>query len=79
MNCWHCDRPSHGVCALCGRAVCREHAKTMPNFVAVYRARPAGKGDESAGALRALAVEDALFCGVCRPRQAPLDMPELDA
>lgn len=77
MNCWHCDRPSHGACAFCGRAVCKEHARTMPNFVAVYRGLP-GKGKDGPGALKAIAVEDALFCGVCRPREQPVDIPELD-
>ena len=77
MNCWHCDRPSHGTCAFCGRAVCKEHAQNMPNYVAVYRAA-ARKGKEEAGPLRAIAVEDALFCGVCRPREQPVDIPELD-
>jgi hypothetical protein len=49
----------------------------MPNFVAVYRGLP-GKGKDGPGALKAIAVEDALFCGVCRPREQPVDIPELD-
>lgn len=77
MNCWHCDRPAHGVCAFCGRGVCKDHARNMPNFVAIYRARPR-KQSEAIGPLMALAVEDVLFCGVCRPREQPLEMPELD-
>ncbi len=28
--------------------------------------------------LRALVVEDALHCGVCRPRAEPVDLPELE-
>jgi hypothetical protein len=28
--------------------------------------------------LRALVVEDALHCGVCRPRGEPVDLPELE-
>ena len=31
-----------------------------------------------ASVTRALVVEDALFCGACRPRPDPLDLPELD-
>ena len=27
---------------------------------------------------KALVVEDAVFCGACTPRPAPLDLPELD-
>jgi hypothetical protein len=30
------------------------------------------------GVSRALVVEDALFCGVCKPRPAPVELPELD-
>ncbi len=79
MNCWHCDRPAHGACALCGRGICKEHAKTTPNFVAVYRAKPRKGREKDPGPLRVLAVEEALWCGVCKPREEPLEMPELDA
>jgi hypothetical protein len=51
----------------------------MPNFVAIYRARPRKGRESEPGPLRAVAVEGALFCGECRPREEPLDMPELDA
>jgi hypothetical protein len=27
---------------------------------------------------RSLVVEDALFCGVCKPRPEPVELPELD-
>ena len=50
----------------------------MPNFVAVYRAKPR-KGGDAPGPLRAISVEDVLFCGVCRPREQPLEIPELDS
>jgi hypothetical protein len=30
------------------------------------------------GVSRALVVEDALYCGSCRPRPAPVELPELD-
>jgi hypothetical protein len=49
----------------------------MPNYVAIYRAAGRKAGQQT-GPLRALAVEDALFCGVCRPREQPVDIPELD-
>jgi hypothetical protein len=29
-------------------------------------------------ALRALVVEDALYCGRCTPRATPVDLPDLD-
>jgi len=50
----------------------------MPNFVAVYRAQ-ARKGKDGPGPLRAISVEDALYCGVCRPREQPVEIPELDS
>jgi hypothetical protein len=30
------------------------------------------------GSTKALVVEDALFCGACKPRPTPVDLPELD-
>jgi hypothetical protein len=29
------------------------------------------------GVYRALVVADALFCGVCRPQEDPIDLPDL--
>ena len=69
MNCWHCERPAHGVCQFCGRAVCKQHAKTHPSLIDVFR--------NDQGAYRALVVADALFCGVCRPQEDPIDLPDL--
>jgi hypothetical protein len=69
MNCWHCDRPAHGVCRFCGRGVCREHAQTLPHIEALYR----GEKDVQ----KALVVAEALFCGVCRPQDDPLELPQL--
>jgi hypothetical protein len=31
------------------------------------------------GVSRVLVVEDALYCGTCNPRPAPVEVPELDA
>ena len=70
MNCWHCDRPAHGTCIFCGRAICKEHAQTMPNVLTVYR----DKGEK----LKAIVVAEALYCGVCKPREAPVDVEWLD-
>jgi len=69
MNCWHCDRPAHGVCRFCGRGVCREHAKTLPYIVDLYR--------NDQGAYKALVVADALWCGVCEPKEDPVELPQL--
>ena len=69
MNCWHCDRPAHGVCRFCGRGVCREHTKTLPHIEGLYH-------DEN-NVQKALVVADALYCGVCRPQEDPVALPQL--
>jgi hypothetical protein len=70
VNCWHCERPGHAVCFFCGRVVCRDHRRSLPHLLAVYRS--------SAGVLRGLAVPAATHCGVCEPRDAPVDLEGLD-
>lgn len=66
MNCWHCDRPAHGTCQFCGRGICREHAKSLPHIVDVYR--------DDGGKYKALVVADALWCGVCEPKEDPVEL-----
>ncbi len=69
MDCWHCRRTAVGTCRFCGRGVCEDHAKTKPFVLELFR------GNEST---KALVVEDALFCGACKPRPTPIALPELD-
>ena len=69
MDCWHCRRSAVGICRFCGRGLCEDHAKTQPYIMQVFKTTDVS---------RVLVVEDALFCGVCRPRPDPLDVPELD-
>jgi len=57
-----------GVCRFCGRAVCEDHVRTLPYILELLASEHT----------RALVVEDALFCGACRPRPDLLDLPELD-
>lgn len=71
LDCWTCERTAIGACRFCGRGSCREHAKVHPFVIDVFR----GKRHES---LRALVVEDALHCGVCKPRGEPVELPELE-
>jgi hypothetical protein len=66
LNCWHCERPAHGVCSFCGRGVCKDHAKERPGVLGLYA------GD--AGRPKALAVQGALWCGVCQPSDEPIDL-----
>ena len=69
MNCWHCERPAHGACIFCGRAICKEHVREMPHIVALYR--------DSKNVQKAIVTARALFCGVCEPREDPVEIPEL--
>jgi hypothetical protein len=71
VDCWICERPALAACRFCGRGACREHAKSHPFVLDIYRGA-------KRQALRALVVEDAIHCGVCRPRGEPVDMPELE-
>ena len=69
MNCWHCERPSHGTCVFCGRAVCRDHIQQMPRILDVFH-----KGEDN---YFALVVTNALYCGVCKPREDPIKLEHL--
>ena len=71
MNCWHCALTAVGTCRFCGRGLCENHVDTE-NFVLTL-------DRTTDGVSRALVVEDALYCGVCKPRPAPVELPELDA
>jgi hypothetical protein len=70
MDCWHCRKTAVGSCRFCGRGVCEDHAGEQPFVLELFRAN---------GPTRALVVENALFCGACKPRPDPIDLPELDA
>jgi hypothetical protein len=69
MNCWVCDLPANGVCRFCGRAVCKEHARTMPYILQSF---------QRDGGLHGLVVADVLHCGVCRPRPDPVPLDFLE-
>jgi hypothetical protein len=69
MNCWHCDRPAHGSCRFCGRGVCKEHAQSLPHIEELYY--------DDQKMLKALVVADALYCGICKPKEDPIELPEL--
>jgi hypothetical protein len=69
MDCWHCRKTAVGSCRFCGRGVCEDHAGEQPFVLQLFRVN---------GPTRALVVENALFCGACKPRPDPIDLPELD-
>jgi hypothetical protein len=70
MDCWICKRTALGVCRFCGRGICEEHARFHPYILSLYTAH-------SKEVVKALVVDDALHCGVCKPRPDPIDVPEL--
>jgi hypothetical protein len=69
MDCWHCRRTAVATCRFCGRAICEDHVQVHPYILELFKSQDVTK---------ALVVEDAVFCGACTPRPAPLDLPELD-
>lgn len=71
MNCWVCDRPAHGTCQFCGRALCKDHVRSLPHILEIYH-------NKGGGSPQALVVADALYCGLCRPRGEPVDLSELE-
>ena len=70
MECWHCNRPSQAVCKFCGRAVCREHAKSMPFILEIFK--------DKQGQNKAVVVDDTIYCGVCKPKEAPVVLKNLE-
>lgn len=70
MNCWYCERPSHGICRFCGRAVCRDHFQKFPFVLSVF--------PDQQGHYHALVVADTLYCGVCKPKEDPVRVPDLE-
>lgn len=69
MNCIHCDRSAHANCRFCGRSVCKDHLQTMPYIVNLYTGE--------SGEQMAIVVPEAVYCGICKPRERPVPMPEL--
>jgi hypothetical protein len=70
MDCWKCERPAHGVCAFCGRGVCKDHTQSIPNILAVFSSKDEVK--------KAIVVQDALYCGLCRPAEEPVPLENIE-
>jgi len=70
MECWHCNRPAHGTCRFCGRAICRDHVQKMPFILEVFK--------DKQGSNKAVIVDDTLYCGVCKPKNAPVVLKEFE-
>jgi len=71
MDCWIDRKAALGVCRFCGRGICQDHAQFRPYILNLYHAR-------TGQVVKALVVEDALYCGVCKPRPEPVELPELE-
>ncbi len=71
MDCWIDRKTALGVCRFCGRGICQEHAKFHPYILQLYNS-------ETKKAVMALVVDDALYCGVCKPRPEPVELRELE-
>lgn len=69
MNCWHCERPAQGICRFCGRGLCQDHAQSMPYILSTFT-----QGNK----IKAIAVADTLYCGVCKPSEDPIDLMEAE-
>ena len=70
MECWHCGRPAQAVCVFCGRGVCKQHTKELPSIMAMY--------DSKDNTKKAIVVPDGIYCGVCHPKEDPVEMKGLD-
>lgn len=70
MRCWVCGANAEATCRFCGRGVCKAHAKTQPYLLQVWR---------SGAGLRGLAVQDSIWCGVCKRSTDTVDLGWLEA
>jgi NAD-dependent dihydropyrimidine dehydrogenase PreA subunit len=57
------------MCIFCGRALCKDCVREMPHIVALYR--------DERNIHRAIVTARALYCGICEPREDPIELPEL--
>jgi hypothetical protein len=69
MLCYECGEAAVGVCAFCGRGVCKEHhSTTLPTMLAMYL------GNKETP--KSVVVSNVLWCGTCQPQPEPIEMPE---
>jgi hypothetical protein len=59
MKCWFCEEEARGVCAVCGRGLCRQHAQ-------IHDELTFAKSDTSTGYASYFNAYDALKCTQCR-------------
>lgn len=66
---WAEGLPAHAICQFCGRFVNKEHAQFLPYPMAIF----VGRNDTP----KVLVVAGAVWCGICRPQQDPMEIPEI--
>lgn len=66
MLCWICGATASATCRFCGRATCKDHARTQPFLFEAWAVPD--------GTLLGLAVDDAIHCGVCKLQPEPVDV-----
>lgn len=68
-TCWVCDQDASASCQFCGRFVCKSHAHSQVFPMAIF----VGKNETP----KVLVVANAIWCGICRPQQDPMEIPEI--
>lgn len=58
MKCWFCDKEARGVCIICGRALCHEHAYRLDEMTIA-------KSDTSTGYTTYYKAYNVLKCSEC--------------
>jgi hypothetical protein len=50
--------------------VCKEHSKELPSIISIFSSKNNVK--------KAIVVPDAIYCGVCKPKDEPVDLKDID-
>lgn len=70
IECWISgSRDVYASCQFCGRFIAEEYAQDLPYFMAAF----VGENNTP----KVIVVAGAQWCGICRPRPEPIEMPEL--
>jgi len=59
MKCWFCENEANGVCGICGRGICYEHAHILDQITLA-------KSDTSTGTATYYKAYNVLKCSDCR-------------
>lgn len=69
MNCYFSGKPATCMCVFCGRFMATEHRESKLHIQAAF--------DEDADATRFVVVQDASWCGDCKPVSKPVSVGEI--